>query len=314
MNKKLQKHITKIYHGEKGYLKLLNDILIDGTDVGSENDRTNVGHRKLLNCQLVFDIGTEYPASTVRMVSPRLNFEEFWAFLNGRADIHPYLSSKGIGYWEGNTSREFLDKRGLSNIPEGYMGKAYSAQYRNFGGELNDEFQPDMKTGYDQIKNILHELKTNPYGRRMLVSIWNPKDEPEMPLPPCFWAHQFNMLNIDGVDYLNLKVFSRSCDVLFGSNQQMFGIYLIAVAKYLNVTPGLLTIDMTDAHIYFNQFEYVKELLQRDYYPNHGYRPIIKKDLNTFEDFLSLKWDDIECDLSKVNRKEFKTKRPDMAV
>ena len=312
MNKNLFKHITKTYEGEKGYMEMLSDIMKYGDDIGSINDRTSVGHRKLMNRQLVFDIGNDFPASTSRLVSPRLGFEEFWAFLNGRTDIHPYLSDKNIHFWKGNTTREFLDNRGLTELPEGYLGKAYSCQYRNFGGNLNEDFQPDMTSGFDQLKNIINELQTKPYGRRMLVSIWNPKDEPEMALPPCFWAHQFVMLNIGGKDYLNLKVFSRSCDVLFGTNQQTFAIYIKAISKLLNVNPGLLTIDMTDAHIYFNQFDYVNELLTREVID--PYIPEISKDLHSFEDLIGLKWEDIDVDLSSVNREKFVTPHPEMAV
>lgn len=317
MREHLKKHLPKSYIGEQGFMDLLKDIVEQGVDIGSADDRTNIGHRKLLNCSLVEDVGTSFPSFTTRLVSPRLGFEEFWAFLNGRADINHVLEPKGIKFWKGNTTREFLDKRGLQHIPEGYMGKGYSAQYRNFGGELNDKFQPDMQTGVDQIKNTLEALKTAPFGRRHLVSIWNPKDEHEMALPPCFYAHQFTVLpDPTGNKELHLKVFSRSCDVLFGNNRQTFAIYLKAVANYLGMKVGLQVIEITDAHIYFNQLDYVQELLTRSV--NQPYNVDIPFKLKTFEDFLALTWDDIKSSYYytnvNVNSSPLTTPRPNMAV
>jgi len=201
------------YEGERGYMELLWDLLQFGSDTP---DRTRVGRRKLFGVTQRFDLRKSFPHATVRSTPLRIAFEEFWAFLNGRVDIHTYLSEKGIGIWEGNTTREFLDNRGLGHLPEGHMGKAYGFQYRNFNGEYDDKLMPIG--GVDQIANIYHELMNNAYSSRMVASIWNPVQEKDMALPPCWWNHQFVVTHDSaGEKVLNLQVTGRSNDVLFGS-------------------------------------------------------------------------------------------------
>ena len=43
-------------------------------------------------------------------------------YIRGQTD-NKILNDKGIHIWDGNTSREFLDKRGLNEYQEGDMGR-----------------------------------------------------------------------------------------------------------------------------------------------------------------------------------------------
>lgn len=310
----------KVYENESGYLQLLKDIRDEGVH---HPDRTSVGgSTKVFSRTLQFDVSESHPVHSLRLVSPRLGFVEYWAFMNGVTEIHPHLAAQGINFWEGNTTREFLDSRGLYRLPVGHLGKAYSFQYRNFGGDYTElskkegSFKPDFATGYDQIKHIIEGMKKDPFGRRHLVSIWNPSQLDEMTLPPCFWAHNFMcMKRADGGIDLNLKVFARSNDVLFGlsSNYQQFALYLQIVAKYCGFNAKYLEIDITDAHVYDNQWEYVEELLLREPL-NNKVTFTLNKELKTFDDFLSVKWDDIVLDGYDYNKEQMVTPRPEMAV
>src|SRR5690606_12485428 len=118
----------KVYQGEAGYLHMVADCLAFGVDVP---DRTGVGCRALFDAKWV--VGDTFPFSTVRPAGLRLAFEEFWFFLNGRTQTKE-LEEKGVMFWKGNTTKEFLARRGLFNLPEGSMGKAYGFQFRNFNG------------------------------------------------------------------------------------------------------------------------------------------------------------------------------------
>jgi len=64
------------------------------------------------------------------------------------------------------------------NYVVGDLGKVYGYQWRN-------------QNGVDQIKDIINELKKNPYGRYKILDGWNKKDFPEMALPPCHLLYQF---------------------------------------------------------------------------------------------------------------------------
>lgn len=314
------------YQGERGYMELLWDLFHFGCDTP---DRTGVGRRKLFGVTQRYDLRKSFPHPTVRSTPLRIAFEEFWAFLNGRVDIHTYLKEKGINIWEGNTTREFLDNRGLSYLPEGHMGKAYGFQYRNFNGEYDDNFMPTG--GVDQIANVYKELMNNAYSSRMVVSIWNPQQEKEMALPPCWWNHQYLVTHDEnGRKVLNLHANGRSNDVLFGSgfNSMQFSFQLLSMAKLTGMIAGELFVTQIDAHVYgkiddlsrntednhpASQMKYIAETLQRDI-SEEPVKLSINKDLNTLDDLLSLSFDDLSLSGLKVNKTKYTEPRPQMAV
>lgn len=320
--------IPQIYRGEDGYLQLLQDILDNGVDTP---DRTSVGEcRKLFNQVLWFDLRESQPMMTHRPIPTRWAFEELWFFISGNTDTK-ILEAKGITLWKGNTSREFLDGRGMRDYEEGDMGLAYGYQWRSFGGYVV----------VDQLQETIKLLKEDPYSRRNLTTFWNPADSDEMALLPCFHSHKFNVERAEGRNVLHMTVFSRSADAPFGLpfNLTQYGIYLKAMAKLVDMEAGNMVIHMDDVHIYKNQIEWVGELLTRDYYPildlsnsrvmepNCSIENIcedtylsnrvslnINKDLNTTEDLVSLKWEDIEVIGHKVNKEPFKTDKPRMSI
>ena len=98
-------------------------------------------------------IAMHFPLLTTK----RLNFknivtEVLW-FLSGSTDIN-FLKENGVNIWNGNTSREFLDKRGLNDYKEGEIGPLYGYQWRNFGGD----FRNPQSKGVDQIQRMLDLL------------------------------------------------------------------------------------------------------------------------------------------------------------
>lgn len=319
---KPQKH----YYGEAGYMQLLADIMKFGTDIA--DDRTGVGRRKLVNCTLTYDLRDGFPAPTVRNTPPDIAIREFWTFINGRPDIHTALSEHDITIWEGNTTREFLDNRGLTELPVGHGGKAYGFQYCNFNGEYDENFMP--VGGVNQIENTFNELRDNCFSSRLVTSIWNPNQEKEMALPPCWWNHQFVVTIENGEKVLNLHVTGRSCDILFGTpfNIQQFSYYLASMAKAHGMIAGELMATLVDAHIYgslsdldkpveevneASQMKYVAETLEREIYEDPVTMEILK-DISTLEDLLALTPDDFVLHNHKVNKAKYTNKRPKMAV
>ncbi len=315
-----------VYLGERGYMELLADVMAYGCDTP---DRTGVGRRKLFERFLRFDLRKSFPAFTSRSTPPRSAIIEFWKFLNGIPDLHTQLSKEGINFWKGNTTREFLDQRGLHHLPEGHAGKSYGFQVRHFGGDYDDNFQP--KGGIDQLRKIYDTLAKDPFDSRLLLSMWNPEQEQDMALPPCWWGHQFlTTIDKSGRNVLNLNVNSRSADLVFGTpyNVTQYACYLAAMAETQDMIAGVLSCRLTDAHVYgrpedltrapsqnnsASQFLFVQELLAREF-SEERVTLDFKRPLNNLDDLLNLTFDDFDIGNYHPNLAPFETPRPTMAV
>jgi thymidylate synthase len=85
------------------------------------------------------------------------------------------LAEKGVNIWEGNGSREYLDKVGLSHRRVGDLGPVYGFQWRHFGAEYGTCEDDYSGKGVDQLARVIETIKNNPTDRRIIMSAWNPK-------------------------------------------------------------------------------------------------------------------------------------------
>lgn len=231
---------------ESKYLAVLKNILETGS---TKTDRTGVGTKSLFGKTIEYDLREGFPLFTTKKIPFNMIKEELLFFLSGSRDTK-VLSKKGIKIWEGNTSKEFLESRGL-DYEEGDMGPGYGYQWRNFNGQ-----------GIDQIADLIKKLKENPDDRRMIVSAWNPAQLDEMALPPC---HCFFQCYVDG-EFLDLMLYQRSADMFLGVpfNVASYSLLMHILGKICGLTPRRLIHNMGDCHIYLNHIDQVKEQLSRD--------------------------------------------------
>ncbi len=296
----------KTYYGEKGYLEMMADVLEHGVDVP---DRTGVGSRAMFDAKIIYGSG-EFPFSTVRPFSLEKAFREFWFFMSGKTQTKE-LEAQGVNFWVGNTTREFLDKRGLTHVEEGDMNMAYGWQWRSF----NKGLVAEDKRIVDQLRETYETLKNDPFSRRVYTTFWNPSASPLMALTPCWHSHQFVVLpDENGDNVLHMKMVNRSLDTLKGyqAAAMQYRLYQMCMAKLLGFKLGSMVCDLTQVHIYANSFDYVRELLTRDLgVPG---KVEITKSLETLEDVINLQWEDITVTGLQVNRTPFKTPNPPMAA
>jgi thymidylate synthase len=85
----------------------------------------------------------------------------------------------------------------------GDLGPIYGKQWRQWQGWMQYK-KDDGTTGfgslwYDQILRLVHQLKTEPDSRRLMVSAWNVAELDKMVLPPCHYGFQVytRELNLD---------------------------------------------------------------------------------------------------------------------
>ena len=261
------------------YQNIINEILNNGEDT---QNRTDTNTRFIWGSMMKFDLTEGYPIDTLRKAHFKSMFHETMMFLRGETDTKTALEDEGIGIWKGNTSREFLDSVGLTELPEGSLGKGYSYQWRNFNGP----------NGNDQIIQLLEGLKENPYGRRHIVTAWNPSQLDEMALPPCHLLQQYK---VTPSGYLNSGFYMRSSDFILAAmtfNIPQYAFLNHVFAKYLGLTPGSLFYMGADVHIYHNHFGGATQLLLRDPYSYPRLR--INKELSTIDDIMDLEYEDVE--------------------
>ncbi len=267
---------------EQNYLNLINNILTNGNE---RSDRTGVGTKSIFGTQLRFSLENDtLPLLTTKKVFFRGIVEELLFFLRGDTDTKK-LEAKGINIWKGNTSREFLDKKGLLDLSEGDMGKGYGWQWRNFGG---DNF--NYVKGVDQIANVIKSLKEDPYSRRHIVSAWNPQQLNQMALPPCHAFFQFYVHN----DELSCQWTQRSVDCGAGLpfNIASYGLLTHIIAKTVGLKAKEVIFSGGDTHCYLNHIDALKEQMKR--VPNIFPTITINKKLTNIQDIENLRFEDFE--------------------
>jgi len=221
---------------EEQYLQLMSGILYGGKD---KEDRTGTGTKSVFGRMIEHDMSLGFPLLTTKSVYFKAALTEVLWILQGRTDIK-YLNDNGVKYWNPDYER--------SGRTDGTLGPVYGKQWRDFGG-------------HDQLQKLLEGIKLNPYGRRHMISAWNPIEMDDMALPPCHYG--FQVYINDGK--MDLMWNQRSADVFLGLPYDiaMYGLLLELLAKGSGYKAGRLIGSLGDCHLYNNHLEQAKEQLSR---------------------------------------------------
>lgn len=277
---------------EQQYLDLCQRIIDQGE---FRPDRTGTGTYSLFAPpQLRFNLqNSTFPLLTTKKVFVKGIILELLWFISGCTDGQK-LSEKGVKIWDKNGSCEYLKSLGLNDRRAGDLGPIYGFQWRHFGAEYKTCDDDYSGQGFDQLKDVIHKLKTNPYDRRIIMSSWNPPDFKKMALPPCHVFSQFYVnfpKDNGGRPKLSCLLYQRSCDMGLGVpfNIASYALLTNIIAMVCDMDPGELIHTMGDTHIYSDHINALKEQISRT--PRSFPKLVIKRHVDDIDDF---KFDDFE--------------------
>lgn len=253
------------------YFKFVKTILKEGH---SKLDRTGTGTLSIFGYQMQFDISESVPILTSKYIPFSSCVSELLWFLKGQTDV-TILQRQNIHIWDGHSSKDFLQDRGLSHLPIGDIGASYGFQWRHFGAIYKTCQHSYDNEGFDQIDYIIKELKSNPHSRRIFMSSWNPPYLDQMALLPCHVSVQFNVT--EGI-YLSCHLYQRSMDVFLGApwNILSYSLFTYYLCSICDLKPAKLYISIGDAHIYNDHLLTIQTQLHTLPYVAPTLRPLPK--------------------------------------
>jgi len=251
------------------FINMCNTIISNGWNDGNTSvrtkwkDGTSAHTIKTFGVCNTYDLQKEFPITTLRPLNWKSSIDEILWIFQRKSNKLKDLNSK---IWTSWATKSVESNELTINKSYGYQ----LARKINFPeGEM------------DQVDWILHNLKTNPYNRRMITNIFNHDDLKDMPLYPCAWSVSLCASN----GALNMVLNQRSQDILVANSWNVFqySILLTMFAIHAGLQPGKLLHVIADAHIYDRHIPIVQELIQRE-----TFKPptlIINKDIKNYYDF-----------------------------
>lgn len=211
------------------YLSIANKILEQGD---MRNNRTDIRAISLPHVCITIDLEEDgFPILASKFVGFKTAVKELlWIWQMQSNDVRK-LQDMNVHIWD-----EWMQE-------DGTIGKAYGYQLAK----------------YKQVDNLIKTIKEDPTSRRMITTLWNIEDLPEMALQPCAFQTLWNI----NKGRLNCMLTIRSNDWFLGNpfNVAQYAALVHMIAQVTNYKPGKLTVCINDAHIYENHIPQIQEQL-----------------------------------------------------
>jgi thymidylate synthase len=225
------------------YLELMNKILCEGQRRPSRaklKDGSQPDTISLFGLNARYDLKAGFPLVTTKRIGMKGVVTELLWFIKGDTNIQ-YLLEHDVHIWD-----SWADK-------SGDLGPIYGKQWRDFNG-------------VDQLTQLIDGLKSNPFGRRHIISAWNVSDLHKMALPPCHILTQFY---VDAERNLSCHLYQRSGDMFLGIpwNIASYSLLTHMIAQVCGLGVGEFVHTIGDAHIYSNHIGAVQQQLVRECLP-----------------------------------------------
>lgn len=181
----------------------------------------------------------ELPLTTLRPIACANSFKEcLWIYSDQTADLSTLEGKYGIHWWR------------AWEVGDGTIGQRYGATVSR----------------YDLMNRLLEGLKSDPFGRRHIINLWQEGDFQETDgLLPCAFQTMWSVRQIDGVKFLDLTLTQRSSDYLVAGHINMIQYVALQMmaAHECGMVPGKFVRFTQNLHIYDRHFDQARELLRR---------------------------------------------------
>jgi thymidylate synthase len=264
----------------KTYLDALQQVLDHGE---VRDDRTGVGTISLFGMQQRYNLSESFPAVTTKKLAWRACVGELLWMIEGSgserrlAEITHGSADGTTTIWTPNALASYWKPRAQY---EGDLGRVYGVQWRHWRTPIEhkqetfkDSFGNIFNRGgllhikeVDQLQDLINGIKQDPYGRRHVLTAWNPGELEDMALPPC---HMFAQFYVSKDNRLSCQMYQRSCDMFLGVpfNIASYSLLTHMIAQVCGLKVGEFVHVLGDAHIYLNHVPQVKEQLNREPLP-----------------------------------------------
>jgi thymidylate synthase len=231
-----------------------------------------------------YDLRFGFPATTTKRLAWRSVVSELLWFLEGSNDerrlaeiLHDTRDPAKKTIWSGNAYADYWIPKAQF---KGDVGAIYGVQWRSWG--------PRVGPRIDQIDELIKGIKKDPFGRRHILTAWQPGEIAQMSLPPC---HVLSQFEVNSKGELSCQMYQRSNDWFLGCpfNIASYALLTHMIAQVCELKVGELIHSTGSAHIYLNHIEQVKEQISRQPFPlpQLFINPVIKNidefQMNDFE-------------------------------
>lgn len=187
----------------------------------------------------------EFPITTLRNGSIKMGIREILWIYQKTSNSLGQAMDMGVTWWSD------------WDIGDGTIGERYGKTVANYG----------------IIDGLLSDLEHYKFSRRHIIDLYQYKDLGSSPgLHPCVFLSMFSVREIEGVNYLDLMVVSRSSDFIVAGyiNQAQYVALMMMIANHLKYHTGAkwelgkFTFVVNNLHMYERHIPAAKEMLARE--------------------------------------------------
>lgn len=221
---------------KESIMGILNNGYVDKNPRPHYADGTPANTKSVNHVIHTYDISkNEFPITSLRPIYFKKAIGEIlWIYQKESNDLNVLKDKFGVTWWDS------------WDIGDRTVGCCYGETVRR----------------HSLMKNLLEDIKNDPYGRRHIINLWQ-EDDFKNPhgLKPCCYQVQFNVR----LDKIDMILYQRSSDWLTAGNinQMQYVAFMMMVARHCGYAPGVFTHVIGNQQIYGRHTDNANEMLSR---------------------------------------------------